>query len=156
YKINTRIVIEDVKSDINIIGDKGSKILIPESGFLYLKSYGERFKLESQIKRGTHSFTVNGSERLKPGNILRISSDSNWETGWNYKENDTHIIKKIDNNKIYTNDAFVFNYDPFKEEVEITISQNSRVSISDLTLIFDSQKHWKKVTAIEIVSIRAK
>ena len=154
YNITKRILIDNISNNISIIGGNNSVIKIPEHGFIRLQSTKLEKSLSSNIISGSSYFKVNNSNGLKPNHIIRISSNSAWETGWSYKENDTHTIDKIVGNTIYTKDPILFNYQLEKEAVNVYFSENIQAKFKNLTLIIDSKRDWTRTTAIEVVSMQ--
>lgn len=154
YIIHKIIIIQQADQTFIMEGSTQSVIKVPEHGFLRIQSASINKQLVSVINSGDKSFEIDNIEGLKEGQIIRISSDSHWETGWKYKENDTHIIDKIEGKRIYTQNPILFNYHPNNENIQVTFSEMITARFKDFSLILDSEQSWNKTTAIEVVSMK--
>lgn len=153
YLIKNRILIDKLVGDFSMIGSENTILRIPEFGFLRLEAASIEKTLIANIESGSNMIEVNNVFGLKPNQTIKINSDSAWEMGWNYKESDTHIIERINGNKIYTKDPIIFNYKIDEENVKIVISEKASAKFENLSLIIDPDKSWLKTTAIELVSM---
>ena len=133
FNIEKRLELKLYNSDIKIIGENSSKIIFHKDALFYISSNYNEFDFEGKIYRNDTSISLN-TELISSGKCIRIYSDTPYETGWNYYENDIHILKKAIGNRVILDEPIIFNYDSNEEKVKIQIFEKGAVEFDNITV----------------------
>lgn len=142
YNINRRVTATNLCGVLSLKGDRGSRIVFENNGFLHLQAKSFKFDLAAPLQRNDTIIYIEKKEgfRMAPGDIMHIGSSSRFDIAWNYKENDTHRIVKVENNQVSVNSPVLFNYTPQTEEVTATIYKYLRIDIEDIDFVLGAEK----------------
>lgn len=153
FNIYKRLDFTDFTENIYLRGESESIIKVPEHGLFYFRPKYFTTKILLKAVRGANEIVLENVSNVKVGDVIRLYSNANWESGWGYKENDTHIISHISGNVIQLGSKLVFNYDPAKEDVKLEISKSAKLVLQNLNLLIESSSEWKKTEAIVCTSL---
>lgn len=132
YDLTRRITIIDQSDDISITGENGSTINLHGEGFIFISAKRTEFELNTPIRSGdkTLNFMANGVPA--EGNSIHIQSDSPFESGWGYCENDILSIDSINRDNIVLDSSILFNYNPMQEKVRVWIWEMPFIAVKNL------------------------
>lgn len=142
YLIKSKIGAVGLKGNISFEGENGTEIKIQDEWFMNLQAAFTGASLQGAVNRNDSivNLTLNPSIRMSPGDLIHIQSSSIFETGWNYRENDLHQIRKINGNRIALGSRLLFNYDPSKEKVSVKIFEKAALSFKNISFILEPVK----------------
>jgi hypothetical protein len=142
YLIRSRIGVVGLKGNISFEGENGTVIKIQDEWFMNLKAASIGASLQRPVNRNDSilNLSLNPSVRISPGDLIHVQSSSIFETGWKYKENDLHQIRKIKGNHVALGSRLLFNYDPAKEKVLVTIFEKAALSFKNMSLVLEPLK----------------
>jgi len=164
YDLHSELRVNDLQCDVAFVGKKRSGFRIlgrlgmllsakPRLGML-LSAKPSYYKSDHRISHGDTSILINGVlNGVKAGDILHIQSDSKFETGWGYKENDIHRISKIVGNRIYLCDPVIFNYNEIEEQVRITSYSKNVLTLKNISFIISPIDDSIRTEALKVLGM---
>ena len=133
YLIGNQISIKNLRGDISIIGEPGTVIELQNTGFLMLRPKTKNMILRKSVESGSKEIDVVDASDVFVNDVVHLQSNSPFETGWNYKENDLHILTSVKKNNLTLRDGLLFNYDPSKEVVNVFAFRPKSVLVRGIT-----------------------
>lgn len=140
--IDKPVVNKNLIGSVTFEGKDKTKIVFGVKGQLILSARNSQFKLRKSANSNLLNIEIETRPGFKvnKGDLIHLSSESIFETGWNYKENDIHRVSKIKGNSITLETPLIFNYLIEEEKVNGTIFQNFELKFSNIS--FSGSSVW--------------
>jgi hypothetical protein len=114
-----------------------STVLTTNDGRMYRASSPSVSKtLASDALRLDQEICLNNVTDIQAGDLIRIYSDTDAETGWGYHENDLHYVMSVDtvNDCVKIKNPLNFNYSTSGETVAILAYRPKKLILENLTI----------------------
>lgn len=154
YDLHSELRVSGLQCNVTFLGKKHSGFKILGRLGMLLSAKASYYKSDHRISHGDTSILLDGIlDGVKAGDILHIQSDSKFETGWGYKENDIHRISKIVDNRIYLSDPVIFNYNEIKEQVRITSYSKYVLTLRNISFVLSPMDDSIRTEALKVLGI---
>ena len=150
YEIERRLIMSKLRSDLFLQGQGVVEIATGKHGFGHFSPSRLTAKPIGNIIRGQEYILC--TARIDTASVLRVHSDSKWENGWGYKENDTHVVSAISGDTVFLKNSILFNYDQSKENVEVEYARPISLGFENITFSCESDKSWPKSSFVNVQS----
>jgi hypothetical protein len=139
YHLDRPLSTKGLQKNIVFKGEPGTRIVIRgHGGGLLIAASAQATLLRPLMRNQTQAaIRVPGNFRVEAGDLIHIQSNTPFETGWKYTENDIQRIAKISGNQVEFEEKALFNYDPSKEKVTVTIYKKCFLQFSNISFLLD-------------------